>query len=66
MLNIHEEDFNDRCEELLDKLYQTYHSYHYDVGELDSISFLNRREARRRRKEIRFKELKLRRKYGRK
>ena len=65
-MNLYEEDFNDRCEALLDKLYQTYHAEHYEIEPIDIQRFQNRYEARKRRKEIRFKQLKLRRKYGRK
>ena len=66
MLTIADEDWNDRCEALLDKLYQTYHAYHYNVGVIDIKSFQTKYEARQRRKEIRLKELKLWGKHGRK
>jgi hypothetical protein len=67
MINIQDEDFNDRCDQLLDNLYQTYHAYHYDIEPIDRQLFEDRYEARKRRKEIRFKQLQLerKRKYGR-
>jgi hypothetical protein len=65
MNNIHDEDFNDRCEDLLDRLYQTYHAEHYDIEPIDRQLFESRYEARKRRKEIRFKQLQLERKRNR-
>lgn len=67
MSNIFEEDWNDRCDQLLDHLYQNYHAEHYDIEPLDKAFFENRYQARQRRKEIRFKQLQLnrKRKYGR-
>jgi hypothetical protein len=67
MSNIFEEDWNDRCEQLLDNLYQTYHTYHYDIEPIDKQMFESRYEARKRRKEIRYKQLQLdrKRKHGR-
>jgi len=61
-MNILEEDWNDRCEALLDTLYITYHAYHYDIEPINKAEFQSRYEARKRRKEIRFKQLQLQRK----
>jgi hypothetical protein len=65
MINIHDEDWNDRCDQLLDNLYQTYHAYHYDIEPINKEFFESRYEARKRRKEIRYKQLKLNRKRNR-
>jgi len=67
LLSISDEDFNDRCDALLDKLYQNYHAEHYDIEPIGPDYFENRYQARQRRKEIRFKQLQLnrKRKYGR-
>lgn len=66
-MNVYDEEFNDRCEALLDTLYQTYHAYHYDIEPIDQAYFESRYETRKRRKDIRIKHLQLQRKkrYGR-
>jgi hypothetical protein len=59
IVSIFDEEFNDRCEALLDKLYLNYHAEHYAVGRIDMQSFTRRYQARQARKEIRAKQLKL-------
>lgn len=59
IISLFDEDFNDRVEALLDKLYLTYHKLHYDVGPIDHESFIRRKEGRIARKAIRQQQINL-------
>lgn len=59
IISLFDEDFNDRVEALLDKMYLTYHNIHYPVGPIDIQSFARRKEGREARKEILDKQVQL-------